>query len=158
MTAEFNQTIFPSPHPQINPSLPDADADCGKASSVIGKGGAAYKKHGAFCLETQKYADAVNHVSELTRRKSLAASISFCLLRSRPTSHQSSSTPAKCINTKPFTSSASRPLECRELRGIKPECNCNDDEERNKSRSLITINVFEIGGKGAFAPVELHHC
>ncbi|CAO1421037.1 unnamed protein product [Diamesa hyperborea] len=27
----------------------------------IGKGGANYKKHGAFCLETQKYADAVHH-------------------------------------------------------------------------------------------------
>lgn len=47
---------------QINPSLPDADADCGKKSNVIGKGGAEYKKHGAFCLETQKHADAINHV------------------------------------------------------------------------------------------------
>lgn len=42
--------------------MPDADADCGKNSNVIGKGGAQYKKHGAFCLETQKHADAVHHV------------------------------------------------------------------------------------------------
>lgn len=48
---------------QINPSLTEADADCGKNSNVIGKGGAQYKKHGAFCLETQKYADAIHHVS-----------------------------------------------------------------------------------------------
>lgn len=41
----------------------DIDADCGKSSNVVGKGGAQYKKHGAFCLETQKYADAVHHVS-----------------------------------------------------------------------------------------------
>lgn len=27
---------------------------------IIGKGGALYKKHGAFCLEPQKYPDAVN--------------------------------------------------------------------------------------------------
>ena len=29
---------------------------------IIGKGGANYLKHGAFCLETQKFPDAVNHV------------------------------------------------------------------------------------------------
>jgi len=29
--------------------------------SLKGKGGAVYKKHGAFCLETQKYPDSVNH-------------------------------------------------------------------------------------------------
>ena len=28
---------------------------------VKGKGDAAYKKHGAFCLETQHYPDSVNH-------------------------------------------------------------------------------------------------
>lgn len=27
---------------------------------IIGKGGALYKKHGGFCLEPQKYPDAVN--------------------------------------------------------------------------------------------------
>lgn len=48
---------------QINPSLPEADAECGKNSTVVGKGGAQYKKHGAFCLETQKYADAIHHVN-----------------------------------------------------------------------------------------------
>lgn len=32
------------------------------ANNVIGKGGVHYKKHGGFCLETQKYADAVHHV------------------------------------------------------------------------------------------------
>jgi hypothetical protein len=34
------------------------------ANAVIGKGGVHYHKHGAFCLETQKFPDAVNHVSE----------------------------------------------------------------------------------------------
>lgn len=31
---------------------------------IIGKGGAKYTKHGAFCLEPQKYPDAVNHPAE----------------------------------------------------------------------------------------------
>lgn len=30
-------------------------------SPIIGKGGAKYWKHGAFCFETQKYPDSVNH-------------------------------------------------------------------------------------------------
>lgn len=42
----------------------NADAECTKSSNVVGKGGAQYKKHGAFCLETQKYADAIHHVRE----------------------------------------------------------------------------------------------
>lgn len=40
-----------------------AEGDCNK-SSIVGKEGAQYRKHGAFCLETQKYADAVHHVTE----------------------------------------------------------------------------------------------
>jgi len=32
--------------------------------SVKGKGGAAYPKHGAICLETQKYPDAIHHVGQ----------------------------------------------------------------------------------------------
>ena len=31
--------------------------------SIRGKNDTAYFKHGAFCLETQNYPDAVNHVS-----------------------------------------------------------------------------------------------
>jgi hypothetical protein len=34
-----------------------------EADAVIGKGGVHYHKHGAFCLETQKFPDAVHHVS-----------------------------------------------------------------------------------------------
>ena len=30
---------------------------------LVGKNGIAYKKYGAFCLETQNYPDAINHVS-----------------------------------------------------------------------------------------------
>lgn len=30
---------------------------------TVGKNGAHYMKHGAFCLETQNFPDAVNHVS-----------------------------------------------------------------------------------------------
>lgn len=33
------------------------------SNAVIGKGGVHYFKHGAFCLETQKFPDAVHHVS-----------------------------------------------------------------------------------------------
>lgn len=32
---------------------------------IFGKEGALYFKHGAFCLETQNYPDAVNHVISL---------------------------------------------------------------------------------------------
>lgn len=32
-------------------------------NAVIGKGGVHYYKHGAFCFETQKFPDAVHHVS-----------------------------------------------------------------------------------------------
>lgn len=45
---------------KINPSL--SEDTCKEGSSAVGKSGAQYKKHGAFCLETQKYADAVHHV------------------------------------------------------------------------------------------------
>jgi len=48
--------------PKINPSLSEDTCEEGWAS-VVGKNGAQYKKHGAFCLETQKYADAVHHVN-----------------------------------------------------------------------------------------------
>jgi hypothetical protein len=61
---------------QIKPSLTD-DSDCGKTSNVIGKGGARYKKHGAFCLETQKYADAVHHVSSNTKSSNPLRGILF---------------------------------------------------------------------------------
>ena len=40
--------------------LPDPDKD---EQAVLGKAGAKYCKHGAFCLETQNYPNAVNHVS-----------------------------------------------------------------------------------------------
>jgi len=36
-------------------ALPEDDSSQGK--------GASFKKHGAFCVETQKYPDAVHHVS-----------------------------------------------------------------------------------------------
>lgn len=58
--------------------MPDADADCGKNSDVIGKGGAAYRKHGAFCLETQKHADAIHHVNtHKSRWKSIEGRMMF---------------------------------------------------------------------------------
>jgi galactose mutarotase-like enzyme len=38
---------------------------CPEESAVVGKGGAHYLKHGAFCLETQKFPDAVHHVRTL---------------------------------------------------------------------------------------------
>lgn len=42
---------------------------CSDESKLEGKGGVHYLKHGAFCLETQKFPDAVNHVM-LHRRNS----------------------------------------------------------------------------------------
>lgn len=33
-----------------------------KDNSLVGKGGSIYKKHGAFCSETQLYPDAINNV------------------------------------------------------------------------------------------------
>lgn len=30
-------------------------------SALVGKHGAGYRRHGAFCLETQKYPDGVHH-------------------------------------------------------------------------------------------------
>ncbi|GBP06074.1 Aldose 1-epimerase [Eumeta japonica] len=39
-------------------NLPDVDNG---AAALKGKDGACYVKHGAFCLETQKYPDSMNH-------------------------------------------------------------------------------------------------
>lgn len=36
---------------------------CSEDTALVGKGGVQYLKHGAFCLETQKYPDAVHHVT-----------------------------------------------------------------------------------------------
>jgi hypothetical protein len=143
--------MFPfSPHPQINPSLPDADADCGKASNVIGKGGAAYKKHGAFCLETQKYADAVHHVSELTRRKSLCE-LSFCvlLLGQLPINHPE---PGRSVSTRNRLQVRHRfrLTAKRTGAGIKLDSIVMMMSNRNKSTCLITINAFALLGKRAF--------
>lgn len=41
---------------KVLPKCPDNEA-------LVGKGGVHYLKHGAFCLETQKFPDAVNHVN-----------------------------------------------------------------------------------------------
>lgn len=37
-----------------------------KISSVTGKNGSVYGMHGAFCVETQNYPDAINHVNKNT--------------------------------------------------------------------------------------------
>nr|CAD7605250.1 unnamed protein product [Timema genevievae] len=36
----------------------------GLSNATVGKGSTPYSKHGAFCLETQNYPDAVNHVCD----------------------------------------------------------------------------------------------
>ena len=43
-------------------SAPQPNKKCEKPGALVGKDGAEYYKHGAFCLETQKYPDAVHHV------------------------------------------------------------------------------------------------
>jgi galactose mutarotase-like enzyme len=48
----------------VNPSEKKNPPRCtDESKAVIGKGGVHYMKHGAFCLETQKFPDAVHHVS-----------------------------------------------------------------------------------------------
>lgn len=50
---------------QIYPDgkVPEAKAPSDATQPIFGKEGALYFKHGAFCLETQNYPDAINHVS-----------------------------------------------------------------------------------------------
>lgn len=48
---------------QVNVAMKGKDLPrCSDDTAVAGKGGAHYLKHGAFCLETQKFPDAVHHV------------------------------------------------------------------------------------------------
>lgn len=44
-------------------TMRDIKLKCSDEGAVIGKGGCHYLKHGAFCLETQKFPDAVHHDS-----------------------------------------------------------------------------------------------
>lgn len=49
---------------QIYPAGKEHQAKAANSEPAIaGKSGLLYYKHGAFCLETQKYPDSVNHVS-----------------------------------------------------------------------------------------------
>lgn len=41
--------------------------NCPTESPLKGKGGVPYFKHGAFCLETQKFPDGVHHVRQLLK-------------------------------------------------------------------------------------------
>lgn len=57
-----NAIVFSSPT-QIYPAGKAKDPNPSKDTEpIFGKNGARYFKHGAFCLETQNYPDAVNHV------------------------------------------------------------------------------------------------
>lgn len=49
-------------------------------NSVTGKGGVHYLKHGAFCLETQKFPDGVNNVRILDNMKYSDFSEILCVL------------------------------------------------------------------------------
>lgn len=54
----------------LNANMQDGEeifCDCpadNHAEPINGKGGARYTKHGAFCLEPQKFPDAINHPKE----------------------------------------------------------------------------------------------
>ncbi|XP_031630270.1 aldose 1-epimerase [Contarinia nasturtii] len=50
-----NNQIYPEGKPHDDKPMSDAN------EPIFGKDGALYFKHGAFCLETQNYPDAVNH-------------------------------------------------------------------------------------------------
>jgi len=59
----YTSNFLPDPsntiYPEGKPHLKEAPSKA--AEPVFGKDGALYFKHGAFCLETQNYPDAVNH-------------------------------------------------------------------------------------------------
>jgi len=58
----YTSNFMPDPNNSIYPEGkakdPNATSD---AEPIFGKNGATYFKHGAFCLETQNFPDAVNH-------------------------------------------------------------------------------------------------
>lgn len=90
---------------QVNVSTKDKVLPrCSDETAVAGKGGVHYLKHGAFCLETQKFPDAVHHVS---RRKLIFPFHSYVTLDfRRKTSHLSSWIRVKFISMKWFSRSA----------------------------------------------------
>lgn len=70
------------------------------------KGKTGYiQKHGAFCLETQIYPDAVNQVERNNISITLHINI---IIFSRLPSPTLSSVQVKCTNTKPYTNLVSR--------------------------------------------------
>lgn len=59
LTTKLEQIDMAS-KPKITQKCPEDDA-----KAIIGKNGVHYFKHQAFCLETQKFPDAVHHVSKI---------------------------------------------------------------------------------------------
>ncbi|KAJ6636264.1 Galactose mutarotase [Pseudolycoriella hygida] len=56
----YTSNNLPDPCGNISPDAENL-SHCDNSSNVVGKNGALYKKHGAFCLETQNFPDAVHH-------------------------------------------------------------------------------------------------
>lgn len=77
---------------------------CTDDGAVAGKGGVHYLKHGAFCLETQKYPDAVNHVNICTQHKFPIFEI---FIFHRRISHRQFLTQDKFTSMKSFSNSES---------------------------------------------------
>jgi len=73
---------------------------CPDETAVAGKGNVHYLKHGAFCLETQKFPDAVHHVRRILSFLKIISSI----LYSRKTSHRQLSIPEMFTNMKSSSS------------------------------------------------------
>uniref|UniRef100_A0A336MR65 Aldose 1-epimerase n=1 Tax=Culicoides sonorensis TaxID=179676 RepID=A0A336MR65_CULSO len=57
----YTSNYMPDPNDAIHPEGNKKLSSPNKAASIPGKCGAKYQKHGAFCLETQKFPDATNH-------------------------------------------------------------------------------------------------
>lgn len=65
---EYYQILYWQIYPDGKAKDQNATSD---SEPIFGKNGARYFKHGAFCLETQNFPDAVNHVRSLIASQSI---------------------------------------------------------------------------------------
>lgn len=99
---------------QVNVMTKDRQTPrCSDDTAVVGKGGVHYLKHGAFCLETQKFPDAVHHVMRSQKCSARLPSINFAFSLSsrRKTSHRQFWLQDKSTSTKSSSSSAPNRIE-----------------------------------------------
>lgn len=95
----WNKLLFAFGQFQIYPEGQEHEnkAPSDETEPIFGKKGALYFKHSSFCLETQNFPDAVNHVNCFIY-KSIQSLLIVSLLISRKTSQKQSITRAKHMN------------------------------------------------------------